>query len=627
LNIKGQLNLLTRLSHLESKLNKEKYSWQWRAYVAYEKECALFTHFLRNSGNQKYLEDYNQYVKSLLLEKGQKEAYSALFSKESLKVMQEEFINHIRKEFVSKDPRFVLSSKDFSDLIKPPPDPQNPLVLKDIAPKGNSNNSKVKEQSPSFDPGELIVKSMSFDTALSVALNEASNGSIDKAVAMVNTLVSAKDAKQPLKEIASKEKKRLIALGKLRTDFLLFLKKGKKSVSINQKGRRIKGIVKEYDEKKIVLKLPKNKELIAPLGDLTPAWLGKSVREKRYKEAPDWLMAYACLLSEKKTWKRWLKKGGLDGDALLKDAPTIQERLKEGRLVYVLSNLASSPLPADEIEANLCLKKILSLFKNFKETNIMKKKEKALRLLSAHAYAKIFDSTDLGDVLAFKGDFTINDNKEVRLAYDFKDSAQLEDFESIDYLDDFRETLHGVETSKEDTYFEIKENGLHFSGQGCRRLKLALQTPIKVSYDFRITSRGYENAETPPYVYFTIGVCDDTFGNCIMAGNDGAIRVIHKPTSFFKGSYPEKNSLIIYNQVYHLRLTVDDKSASSFMDGQKHLSAECGPLKGGALFMWVHSDIHNVMTKLIFEGRLDEVFLSEKRAQWVKEKMKSFPKL
>jgi len=626
-NIKDQNMLLNRIVNLKSKLDKEKYSWYWRALITFEKECAMFTHFLKYSDSQKYLKRYNCYVKSLLLEEGQKEAYDDLFPRGSMKVMQKEFIKYIQREFAFRDPSFILSTKDYADLIKFSVDPMKPVTLRDITKDTPSNKGEANLMLPSIDPGDLIVQSMEMDTALSVALLETADGAIDKAEELVDAILSNSDAKQTLKDLAARELRRITALGKLRSDFLLSLKTCGKRVSINHSGQRIKAIVKSFDEKKVVFKLPKNKTIVVPLKELTPAWLEKGIRDRRYKEAPDWLKAYAGLLSDTKSWERWLKRGGLDADELQKDVPVIQERLKSGRLVYLLNNMGSSALPADEIEADLCLQKIFILYEDFKDAKIMKEKEKALRGLASHAYAKIFDSLDLKETLDLQGEITSKDNNEVRLIYDFSDAAQLNDFESIEYLADFREKLHDVETSKEDTYYKIEDKGLGFSGQGCLRLKLALQAPLKVSYAYILTARGYEEADTLPFIDFRIGACDDGFGNCILTKCDGSISASHKPSSFYEEDALDKAGFLRIDVTYHNKLVVDGKDATTFMDGEKLYSVKCGPLEKGNLFVWIHSDAHLILNKLIFEGKVDEAFLSAKRIDWVIEKMKSIPKL
>jgi len=597
--------------------------WWGRGIATYQKEAGLLVHFLRHDGEVRYAELFRKALRQAMTGWEPVSPADGVVFDVELGQVHADFVAYLDRKLRYRCPELALSPEARSALLN-----TRNRALAESAGKDEAGGGRRDTTGPAsltarpFDPRVLESMPTEPEILLGLALDTARRGRIDAALVQVGELCRSERCKGALAEQASRELNRLRELLELRVAFLGAARSTKKKLRINHEGQRIVGVLRKIDVVKgmLLLEGSRGDSVTLPVSAITPGKLAKLVRGSKPRIGEDGVLAYAYLLEGNKLWKKYSRGSDPEFVSLVQDAEDIAAQLELGCVHGMLNELAATGLPADTAAANEVLTRIKELLDAFADDPAVTEREDDLRRLAARVYCRIFDGMPPGEkARLMRGDleFFGAGQKQVRLTYDFESPGELEDFAEVSYLEDLRENLHELSTSTEESYFKIDGKRLICKGQGCRRLKIELQAPMKISFKPHYDARGYK--EVFPTGWFCVGFCDNGFGSGIRAANLYCLDAIDKQSGFQESFALEET--IMGNQTFQVDVVHDGQKVSLAVDGERLGSIPAGPLLEGGVYLWVHYDIPIMLRRLEIEGKASPEMFAPLRNEWLAQKL------
>ncbi len=83
-------------------------------------------------------------------------------------------------------------------------------------------------------------------------------------------------------------------------------------------------------------------------------------------------------------------------------------------------------------------------------------------------------------------------------------------------------------------------------------------------------------------------------------------------------NYHEGERPIKATKTYKITLRHDGESKVSLeVGGEFQREIDCGPLRSGGVFFWVHSEISVALKRLVIEGKVSAAHQSKARENWI----------
>ena len=184
--------------------------------------------------------------------------------------------------------------------------------------------------------------------------------------------------------------------------------------------------------------------------------------------------------------------------------------------------------------------------------------------------------------------------------------------------DEIREVLSPLKTTKEESYMKIHKGTLRCKGRMCRRFKVDLQAPLKISYSLVFDSRGLSEENLSGW--FFVGCCEDGYGSGIRSINVGDLEVCDKKSNIQESDFRE-DPYCQPNVPYEIEMVHDGEELHTFVDGDTGRVVAAGRLQQGGIYLWINYDVIIIMKGLVIEGTPGPRFQSTLRDQWVAEKL------
>lgn len=596
-------------------LEKNRSGWWGRGIAYSQKQAGLLVHFFENGVDGKYSVAFLKRLEKIMASNEPPPKETRTFTGFDVSVIGDEFIAFFG----------ALLKKHALDLAL---NTTTRRALKEGGAESNAGNEAASSGTPyamskvikaDFDPATLEGTALSADDAFRVALREARRGQIDEALRQVRNLRAARLKTGAIAKLAGREQERLEALANLRVAFLEEMLGTTKKMRIDHGGRKINGTLVKVDKETFCIDTGRKGQVDIPIAVLDPGQLAKQVRENKLSLCDEWLLGYAYLLGGNRLWKKFSRGTDPQAVALADDAVLIQKSLARGETMALLGELARSNLPETAGSAQAIISTIETLLNEHGASDAVQSQQENLKHFAAFCYARIFDSLPLEEVTNFlQGETEVLEGGKVRISYGFDSPAELFDFEEVDYLDELRETLAKVLTPREESFFKIRKGGLSCMGQACRRFKVDLRAPLKISYSLVFDSRGVGDEYLSGW--FLLSCCEDGFGNGLRCVDLGNLEACDKKSNILESDFA-KESYCQSNVRYEVELVHDGEELHSFIDGKPSHVVAAGRLQQGGVYLWINDDVIVTMKELVLEGTPGPRFLSTLRDQWVVEKL------
>jgi len=596
-------------------LKKNRSGW-WARGIAYsQKQSGLLVHFLENGLDGKYSIPFLKRLEEIMAVNQPPPKETKKFAAVDVTVIAEEYLDFFGAQLKTRAPDLALNKT-------------TRRALTESRSAGGAGNRSAPPSSPyagskvikeDFDPASLRSADLSADDAFRVALYEARCGKIDGALLEVRNLRAARLKKGAIAELARREQKRLEALSALRGAFLDGMLESKKKIRVDYGDGKISGTLLKFDEETFCVDAGRRGEITIPMAVLDPVVLAKQVRDKKLALCDEWVLGYAYLLGGNKLWKKYSRGADLQAAALVEDAVLIEKCLARGETLALLGGLAQSPLPESAERAQATIALIETLLDEHGAAEAVQRQRGNLKLFAAFCYARIFDSLPLDEVTTFlQGETEVLDGGKVRITYPFDSAAELFDFEEVEYLDEIREVLAPLKTSREESYMKIHKGALRCRGQMCRRFKVDLEAPLKISYPVVFDSRGVADENLSGW--FFVGCCEDGYGSGIRCINVGDLEVCDKKSNIQKSNFRD-DPYCQPNVPYKIEMVHDGEELQTFVDSDVGRALPVGRLQQGGIYLWINYDVAVIVKELVIEGTPGPRFQGTLRDQWVAERL------
>ena len=580
-------------------------------------QSRLLVGFLHEGEGIRYRKGMMRYFRTVLEgKKGWSDFVDAFKEVADPDRLEREFFAHLRKEYEShwKDRRL-------------PPKPVRATMIP--AASGIRKPSKPAPEK-TFDPGPLQWSADEWKEQLALTFHLASQSRLKDAVSGLRrfgmSLKRLTDSERVARELA-----RLEELVAFREELLE--EAGDRNLRVRIGQRR--GKVESVDPGQGILRLQVDGTTTEiPLGDLTAKDLlglaGAAGRKLEGESA--WMKAYLALLggeSQDRVKRRDLRgeRRGKAHDLKADMAVESYDELRAlGRIAFEVEaiRVGRPPHRMDPAVAGESLERLKLLLSRHGNVDFIRRRKPHLRPFAESLVRRLFDPTsgDLGTRVPPK---KLEDGR-IHMAYDFEDSAQLDDFKPAgDYLagwwDQF-EAAYPVMREVEKSSFRIERGSLEGQGAACSRHILPLAPPFEITYQIVIQN---------PMTEFFVGICDDRFGNNLRCGPFGNVFVCNlstNPPVTAQRAAQDAPQEIALGHNYTIGLEHDGSQLVCRLNGKVvNRVKKLGGLREGYIFFWLFSKASVRISSLDIRANLSRESLRDNEKKWVVERMKELGKL
>lgn len=608
LEIAGPDDLYRRVGARVGKLAAKYPGWKNRALAHFQEEACLLVAYLLGEGRTQYGKLLARYMQDLCPKAGKKRPdRGPLFTAPELETLHGEFV-----EFMDRTVKRIAPDLAFDASLN--------TLLETFNRK--SRDADTAGTTPLVDPGFQPAMLARFRTDLNLVLGKAlylaKEGRIQAAVRELEEPPPAAEPRGKEEEVrVQREVQRLEALAAWRDRLLDGCSAAHKKVRIKQGGKPYVGTLEAVEGDEVRLRCARSKTITAVLDIFHLLSLERRLRAEPGDLGAPWVEGYAALLAGKSAWERYLKGSSSEEEALRKDAPVFPDLLHSGEAAVRLERLADKPKLVTAKEGKAVLEEIRRLCATFKDTPCVAQVTPGLHQFAAHALLRIWERDGIG-VLGLHGKIRKQPDGSVRLTYEFEHPEALKDFTALDYLSSRRKERGKVLTAEKDWGFSVRNGSLVGLGKACIRHRLAFHAPIRLTLEvlYRL-----ENRLAPPDAWsFLVGLCDDGYGNNILCSDLTGLYALDKKKGFHASGAVGKFGIYM-NEIYHIKIEHDGRRVKRYLDDEPIAQIPSGPLQGGYIFLWTHSDLPVEVQRLEIEGRLDPFVMDQVKEGWIREQI------
>jgi len=461
---------------------------------------------------------------------------------------------------------------------------------------------------------ELIYTARTAEGRLAAAVGRARSGDYEGAIEALEVALE-KDGDGADRERIERELARLHALVAARDSYFESLAGGTKKVRIETGEGTTAGRVKSLADGVLTITVKRDVELELPITDVSPETLNKIVGKKVSNFGEPWVLAFLRLLAGHDDWDKGLPQASEPGNLLREDAGADLERLvRYGHAIERLHEWAMIEMPENTRDRKKLFRAVTELALDYRDVPPVEERQSQLRDFAARLLGAVFDAEGLSGIL--NGDVKYLEDGVVRITYDFDSAKETEDFTKVvGYLDHRRADRFKLKQTEEESSFAQK--GGNFEGRGavCYRYLLEFEAPLKLEYELLY---GRARPGKGMLANFLMGICDDGEGNYVGCFDLYDLEVINEPTAYVVTNYHEGERPIQAAKTYKITLRHDGESKVTLeVGGELQREINCGPLRSGGIFFWVHSEISVALKRLVIEGKVSAEHQSKARESWI----------
>jgi hypothetical protein len=364
--------------------------------------------------------------------------------------------------------------------------------------------------------------------------------------------------------------------------------------------------VRSLEEGVVVLDDKKGGVKRVPVEDLDPLALARQMEDG----ADSWTRYYLYVLREDERWKKLLREDGGPASALLADARDVYAaRVRLGRAVVALRDLAAQPAPTASADVDRQVDAVRLLLKDLGDTSLVTRKRDVLR---NHARALLERRFGLQPPLKrLAGKVETLGKERVRITYDFSDARQLADFDPAPYPVLASKGFNG---GGEESRFWVEDGKLVAVEKASLRTVYDLGAPLTVRYDLE-----FVDAKVPdPKFCVALGICDDGHEHFLWALNLNGLQLLDKSAS----DHSEEPERALYLDTrYALELEHDGERVTLRCEGLEQSTLGVGNRRSGAVFLRAVSQIPVRIESLTIEGQLLPESFQRMQRLWAEAQM------
>jgi len=471
---------------------------------------------------------------------------------------------------------------------------------------------------PPFQPSELAAFGETPRTLLAGIVDTAACGDLRSAIQRLIGVLEGESLDEAARARAQRELYRLEALEQARRAALAACAGDKNKIRVEIEGKAHAGTVSRVEDERLYLQLTSGGETDLSLSAVDSAQMMKLVSDKKVAIEDPATVAYLSLLAATGHHKKLLEGRAEPLAALRADAGEYAELRKEGEAIRRLQGLSQRVLPDDSEGAASLLEEIKALWTQFAGTECVTDRRSGLRGFARAILARQFDDDPVGR-MRLHGRPESLEGDRLRLHYEFDDAKEIEDFSlENEYLAEFRATLSPLHTRPEQVEITVSRGMLTGVGGACLVHRLPLKTPLTVSLEMYWQSAS--SAAEDWQIGMDVILCDDGHGSRLTYDCGVGLTAMDKKSGHTDSS--QKMCSWLLDTAYSFKIVHDGTGVEALMDGQPHSKILAGPLVGGRVLLWLHSDFYACLKRLVIEGCVDPAGLTEPRNQWVSARLK-----
>lgn len=565
------------------------------AVPAFYSQSALFIHFLLKGEDGRYRPAFLRYAKAVGSGACGWDIFKEAFSGVDLSMLEGDFFRHVEAQ-----------AGRFPGLAWPP----GMRLPATVGPKPDLPREVVETAAPAKpNLGLLGLGGEDWGARLAAAVHLAGEGRFEAAQALLDEGKLPADASDQRARF-TRERARIGEALEIRGEILAG--KVNRQILVQKGEEKHRGKLIEVAGGFLHLQQGKEGIVRIPLSAFGPENLYREGRGL-YREKRPWACAYLLLLSTRSADRAKSQLTGADPKTaeLQADMDSYGELFSSGRPAALLSILSEGEAPEDSAAAAEKLELLRELVTEHAKNALVERRLEPLKELARYLAGVSFDP-GRKECLGIQGAVELGPKGRLRIVYDFKDPAQLQDFQAQpDYMKGLREKLPPV-TTPHQSGFEVKGNALVGIGETCYRHLLPLLSPLTIKYRVSITQP----------VFFLFGVCDDGYENCITCSIMGDLSVLDTKSRIV-GTVASKERGFVAGKNYVFELIHDGADCIECrIDGQQCTKVtRVGSRKSGGIFLWLHTNDPIVIAEIVIDTGLDLAGMGEIRERWIRRRL------
>ncbi len=575
---------------------------------AYYAQCELWAHFLCDGAQSAYRKPWAEFQKAAFHGKGDAEDLRRAFAGSDLRLLSREFLGWVCDEFERTHPGKKADRKPIAALFSAAAAPGSAPGAPAAAP--------APLVDPAFSPQMIAPEADDAEAQFALALSEARSGNLAGAQGTLRALAALAKT-PPWPERIAREATRVEELAKLRDGYLAYLKSSGSKLSFKRNGKDVLAPIAALEGETV--KLGENKLGLPSiaLSELDPYELAKLAAKKEMQGgAQPWARFYAYVLAGDARWEKLLKDDAPGARELRADAKEYAGLLRTAALARELFELSKLPLPGDAPEARLRLERLKALLTGNTGSELVKRRQAALRQLAIACLSQTRTSGDASGLLHAKSE--VLPDGRTRFTWDFDAPGEDADWRrQVGYLKPWRDLFPQISVSEADSRFTEEQGHFTGTGQVCYRSAASFNGPISVRLRYRYVETAAEHG--PPRFYLL--VCDDGAGSYIVVGDPGFIHVRDVKQSYDREAHATEKSAYYMDQDLEFEFVDDGKEVATTLDERPLAKAGCGPRKSGNVVLFAHMDVPVSIDRIVIEGTIASSSQGELQTRWLAEQL------
>jgi len=591
-------------------LSDRRAFWQ-----SFDDQCALWTHFLVDGAEGEHRERWRRYTELVFLGKPANEAMKVAFEGADLVEIERSFWMWIAATTKVWFPTAPIASADAIDILLAGP---VATAVAGVSPSAAvPAPAKVAPPEPPLDPKLFAIAPDDLDARVGLEMVRARANDLDGALAGLRAIASTKPA-NPWAGRVEREITRLDAVVRLRDSWLAALAAKNGRLEIELDGKKLNVPVQKIEAGQVVLAPNKVNVPSVPIGSIRLADILRATEKKEFQAGSEpWARGYLAQLAGDAKSEKLLKGDSPLLRDLREDARVwMSACVRAGDVARIVTDIASNALPVTRAEGEAGLDRVRALLADDDLPSVLLRRA----IIERYARASLSAAAKGMDAKEFvRGRMTTGSNGAMELVYDFQQPAEIEDFtKDTEYLLDLRKKYPPLVRTAAEAKVEVFDGRAVLVGPSSWRLPIGIQAPFDVRYTFRFLKIEGEMTAAP---VFDVFLCDDGKGSFVRATDFGWILAVDRATNRTAEASPTSSGSYFDDIDYDVEVIHDGARVSTRLAGEDRASCNVGNLRGGGVFLWVHSDQPVSLERLEISGRIDAASIEAARKFWVGRRM------
>ncbi len=581
-------------------------------WSSFDRQCALWTHYLIDGDGGAQRVRWTKYVQEVLAGKSGPDAAKIAFEGADLVAIERAFWHWVVATTKTYFPTTEVPSADaIEDLLAGPP----PAIAVAPAPAAATPVAAAVEHP--LNPKVLAVQDTDMEARIGMQLVRARANDLDGALAGLRELAAAHPV-DPYAGRVDREIARVAAIVDLRDKWLAALVQKQGRLEIELDGKKVNLPIRGVANGAIAIAANKSGITSLALADLPLSDLLSGTERREYQAGFDpWVRGYLAVMTGDAKADKFAKGDEPQVRDVREDLRVwIGESVRTGKAAVLLNEIAALPLPNSRTEGESALERARVLLAERDLPSVVVRRESLVRYARA-SLAAIAAGMDAREFVHGKWE-TVADGS-VRLTYEFDRPEEIADFaKHVGYLPDLRKKYGPLLRSEAEAKVESVDGRAVFIGPSCWRLPIGFQAPFQVRYTLRVVHVEGELAAGPTFDVLT---CDDTKGTFVRATAFGWIWVNDRVTNRQAEASPTGDMSYLQDTDYDVEVAHDGTRITTRFVGETRATCATGAVTAGDVVLWVHSDLPVSAARFEITGRVDPKSLDRARARWVERRI------